>query len=109
MDVHVPGPITNGLRRRGVDVLTAQEDGSDDWADSDLVDRAALLQRVLFTYDQDFIAIAADRQKQNVRFSGIVFANQYKVSWRRSIDDLEMIAKATDPAYWQDRLERLPI
>ncbi len=29
MDVHVPGPITRQLRRHGVDVLTAQEDGLD--------------------------------------------------------------------------------
>ncbi len=27
MDVHVPQAITDELRRRGVDVLTAQEDG----------------------------------------------------------------------------------
>ena len=29
MDVHVQSAITTGLRRRGVDVLTAQEDGPD--------------------------------------------------------------------------------
>ena len=28
MDVHVPMTITEGLRRRGVDVLTSQEDGT---------------------------------------------------------------------------------
>jgi hypothetical protein len=28
MDVHVPAAITAGLRRRGVDVLTSQEDGT---------------------------------------------------------------------------------
>ena len=28
MDVHVPAAITRALRRRGVDVLTAQEDGN---------------------------------------------------------------------------------
>ena len=33
MDVHVPGPITQQLRRRGVDVLTAQEDSHDTVAD----------------------------------------------------------------------------
>ena len=27
MDVHIPAAITEGLRLRGVDVLTAQEDG----------------------------------------------------------------------------------
>jgi hypothetical protein len=26
MDVHVPRAVTNGLRQRGVDVITAQED-----------------------------------------------------------------------------------
>lgn len=28
MDVHVPSAVTEGLRRRGVDVLTSQEDGT---------------------------------------------------------------------------------
>ena len=28
MDVHVPAAITRGLRRRSVEVLTAQEDGT---------------------------------------------------------------------------------
>jgi len=28
MDVHVPRAITSALRLRGIDVLTAQEDGS---------------------------------------------------------------------------------
>jgi hypothetical protein len=27
-DVHIPKPITNGLRLRGVDVLTSQEDAT---------------------------------------------------------------------------------
>ena len=33
MDVHVPGAVTRALRLRGVDVLTAQEDGTDEWED----------------------------------------------------------------------------
>ena len=32
MDVHVPAAITQGLRLRGVDALTAQEDGTSEWA-----------------------------------------------------------------------------
>jgi len=28
MDMHVPAAITQGLRRRGIDVLTSQEDGT---------------------------------------------------------------------------------
>jgi hypothetical protein len=28
MDVHVPAAITEGLRRRNVDIVTSQEDGT---------------------------------------------------------------------------------
>jgi hypothetical protein len=31
MDVHVKAAITAGLRRRGIDVVTAQEDGVPAW------------------------------------------------------------------------------
>jgi len=38
MDVHIPKAITIGLRLRGVDVLTAQEDGAITLPDADLLD-----------------------------------------------------------------------
>ena len=40
MDHHVPSAITNGLRLRGVDVLTAHEDGTQRLEDPALLDRA---------------------------------------------------------------------
>ena len=39
MDVHVPSAITIALRVRGVDVLTAQEDNSQELEDAALLDR----------------------------------------------------------------------
>jgi len=41
MDQHVPRVITIGLRLRGIDVITAFEDGSGEMIDSELLDRAA--------------------------------------------------------------------
>ena len=38
MDHNVPRAITVGLRLRGVDVITAYEDGADDMDDSQLLD-----------------------------------------------------------------------
>ena len=38
MDVHVPLPITVGLRLRGVEVITAQEDGTARFPDPDLLE-----------------------------------------------------------------------
>lgn len=47
MDQHVPRSITVGLRLRGVDVITAYEDGTSNMDDSELLDRARELGRVL--------------------------------------------------------------
>jgi hypothetical protein len=51
MDVHVHRAVTEGLRLRGVEVLTAQEDGTPQYEDPALLDRATQLGRVLFTQD----------------------------------------------------------
>jgi hypothetical protein len=46
IDVHVRQAITMGLRLRGVDVLTAQEDGARRLSDPLLLDRATALGHV---------------------------------------------------------------
>ena len=56
MDVHVRWAITAGLRRRGVDVLTAQQDGAARFEDPALLDRATQLGRVLVSQDDDLQA-----------------------------------------------------
>jgi hypothetical protein len=61
MDHHVPSAVTRGLRLRGVDCLTAEDDGRADFADPLLLDRATDLGRVIFTQDRDFLAIGAER------------------------------------------------
>ena len=43
MDVNVRWEITTGLRSRGVDVLTSQEDGTREFSDRALLDRAMAL------------------------------------------------------------------
>jgi Domain of unknown function (DUF5615) len=56
MDVHVPQAITDQLRRRGIDILTAIEDGSGELLDGELLERVHSLERVLFTQDIRFKA-----------------------------------------------------
>jgi hypothetical protein len=56
MDVQVRHAVTRGLRRRGVDVVTAQEDGSSRLSDSLLLDRASALGRAIFSQDDDMLA-----------------------------------------------------
>jgi len=75
MDVHVRRAVTVGLRLRGVSVRTAQEDGFARASDSDLLDRATALGRIVFTQDDDFLREAAHRQAQQKYFTGIVYAH----------------------------------
>lgn len=90
----MPRPITRGLRRHGVEVLTAQEDGTSRWEDADLLDRATLLDRVLFSQDEDLLIEAANRQRDRVPFNGLIYAPQLALSIGQCIEDLEILAKA---------------
>src|SRR2546423_1591620 len=94
MDVHVPRPITRALRRRGVDVVTAQEDGTARWPDDELLTRAGELNRVLFSQDEDLLTEAAKRQHAGVPFGGLVYVPQLGLSIGQLVDELEILAKA---------------
>jgi predicted nuclease of predicted toxin-antitoxin system len=96
MDVHVPAAITRGLRRRRIDVLTAQEDGAATLDDPGLLDRASELGRVVFTRDRDFLAEAVRRQRNDLPFATVVYAHQQQVSIGRCIEDLVLVATASD-------------
>jgi predicted nuclease of predicted toxin-antitoxin system len=97
MDVHVPGPITRGLRRRYVDVLTAQEDGMGQALDADLLSRAFELGRMVFSQDEDMLAIAVQSQRANEPFATLIFGRQLDLSIGRCIAHLEALAKAAVP------------
>jgi hypothetical protein len=81
----------NGLQLRGVDVLTAHEDGTSELPDPELLDRATELERVLFTQDDDLLTEVTRRQRQGQTFSGVIYAHQLagrsaivSVTWRIS-------------------------
>jgi hypothetical protein len=108
MDHHVPSAITDGLRRRGVDVLTAEEDGSAAIDDDRLLDRATVLGRVLFSQDEDLLAIAYQRVQAGRAFGGVVYAHQLAISIGQAVRDLELLAKVLDPPDMRNRVEYLP-
>lgn len=109
MDVHLPSAITDECRLRNVDVLTAQEDGARQFSDSDLLDRATELGRILVTQDTDFLAEASARMRSGRSFMGVIYAAQTSIRIGTFVDDLELIAKADDPAHWVNRVVYLPL
>src|SRR5258708_3409277 len=105
MDIHVPSAITIALRLHGVDVLTAQEDNSQELEDPALLDRATALGRILFTRDDDLLREGALRQERGEKFVGVIYAHQLNVSIGQCVIDLELVAKASDSDECISRLE----
>lgn len=109
MDENVSRQITFGLRLRGIDVLTVQEDQRSGSLDPEVLARATELQRVLFTRDDDFFAIAATHLQAEIPFSGIIYAHQQLASIGDCVWDLELLASAGDLEDFANRIEFLPL
>lgn len=109
MNQHVPRAVTAGLRLPKVDVLTAHEDEAGSLGDAALLDRARRLGRVLFTQDDDLLAEAARRQKENIPFGGVIYSHQLHVPIGGCVNDLEIIAKAGEPEDLINWVEFLPL
>lgn len=93
MDVHVPKAVTDGLRRTGVIVLTAQEIGASTASDEQLLQFAVDLNCLLFSQDNDLLKIASEWQIIGKDFPGIVYGHQLECSIGQTIEDLELISK----------------
>jgi len=108
MDHHVKSAVTRGLRTRGIDVVTAAEDGTEAMSDPKLLDRAIALYRVIFSQDEDFLAEAVRRQRAGEPFAGVIYAHQRNITIRQCIDDLQLIAEIMEPADMANWIEYLP-
>lgn len=109
MDEHVPRAITEGVKRCGVDVLTVQADGATGSEDSDVLDRAMLLGRVVVTNDEDFHVQASRRQRAREPFAGVIYVDLNWITIGQSIKDLELIGIAGEPSDLANRVEYLPL
>ena len=85
LDEHIPLAITDGLRRRGVDVLTVQEDEQTGVSDLDLLDRATK------------------------GFSGVIYAHQLRVPIGQCIIELELLSTSLEPEDFANCVQFLPL
>jgi hypothetical protein len=108
MDVHIPQAITDQLRRRGVDVLTAFDDEAQELPDDQLLLKVTQLNRVLFTQDIRFRVLAETWQVEEKPFTWLIFGHQLGGTIGQFVRDLELIAKASEPDEWINTVEYLP-
>jgi hypothetical protein len=109
MDHNVHAGITDGLRNRGVDCLTAQEDGKASAADPDILLRAFQLGCVVFTQDVDFLGITKEWINSKREFGGVIYARQMGITIGQAIRDLELFAKTLEPEEMRNSLQWIPL
>ena len=109
MDEHVSRAVTIGVRRRGLDVLTVQEDGMAGASDEQVLDRATELGRVLFTQDDDLLVEANTRQHAGLPFGGVIYGHQLTLTIGEAVDDLELVSKAATAAELMNQVLFLPL
>ena len=66
------------------------------------------LERVLFTQDIRFKALAEDWQRHQRPFAGLIFGHQLGGTIGQFVKDLELIALASEPDEWLNVVEYLP-
>lgn len=109
LDEQAQSSIAAGLRARGVDVRTVQDDGRTGGTDEQVLARAEELGRVVFTRDDDFLVLAQDRQADGAPFPGVIYAHPLRASVGQCIADLELLAKACEPSELADQVVFLPL
>jgi hypothetical protein len=101
--------ITEHLCLRQVGFLAATEEGTNRLPDDHLLETASALGRVVFTHDHRFRAMAESWQRERRTFAGRAFGPTEGASIGQYVRDLEILAKASEPPEWQNRILFLPL
>lgn len=103
MDQHFPGPVTQGLRQRGIDVLTAQDAGRCGFSDADQLTFALTEERVTVTFDSDYLAL----HLAGATHAGIAWCPQQKYGVGMLVALLELLHGVTDRDVMKNHVEYL--
>jgi hypothetical protein len=103
MDQHFPGPVTQGLRQRGIDIQTAQEAGRCGEADADQLAFALSEHRVIVTFDSDFLAL----HQSGAAHAGIAWCPQQKYGIGMLVQLLELLHGTADRDQMRNHVEYL--
>ena len=102
LDEHIHSAGAEGLRRRGVNVLTVQEAGKTGVSDREQLGFALTENRVMVTMDSDFLTLAVE----GASHKGIGYANPRK-SIGELIGALMLLCDVLTPAEMADHVEYL--
>ena len=103
LDENCPRALADGLRRRGIDVTTTPEAGLLEATDEEQTAYAHREGRVIFTQDEDFLAI----QASGTPHAGIAYCKKDTRSIGDMIRGLALIWEIYEPEEMVGKLEYL--
>ena len=103
MDQHYPAAVTQGLRRLGINVLTAQEAGRCGLPDPDQLTFATAEERIMATFDSDFLAL----HQSGTAHAGIAWCPQQKYGIGMLVKLLELLHQVAERDQMRNRVEYL--
>jgi hypothetical protein len=102
-DQHIPAAVAQGLRSRGIDVLTAQDAGRCGLSDADQLQFATGEGRVTVSFDTDYLVLAAS----NVQHAGIAWCPATKYPVGLLLHALLLVHGVLDPDDMRNHVEYL--
>jgi len=102
-DEHIPYPVIEGLRRRGLDVLVVQEIGLSSAEDVTVMDKAREEGRIIYTWDADFLRL----HQAGHQHAGIFYHYPLAYSVGEAIRRVALACEVLSAEEMKDRIEFL--
>jgi predicted nuclease of predicted toxin-antitoxin system len=103
-DECVDARVVRGLRRRGIDVLSAADEGLLGASDETHLARATALGRIMMTSDHDFLALVRPVLETGTPFPGLIFILP-EAGVGHAVHEIALLAALFDPADMRGSVE----
>jgi hypothetical protein len=106
-DENIESAIIEGLRRRGIRVISVRD--SDDLGKSDEyhLKRASELESVILTHDVDFLKLAHQWNQEGKRHRGILYAHPLDLPLGECIRMVELVTQVLSEEEMENHIEFL--
>ncbi len=101
LDENIAKSVLKGLRDRDIDVVSVTDVGMRTKSDIEHIQKALELERVIVTFDKDFVILHSD----GVTHAGIAYFNSRKNSIGDIINHLELLYEVMDAEDMFNRVE----
>ena len=106
-DENIESAVVAGLRRRGIEVISARDIGDLGKSDEYHLKNASELEAVIVTHDVDFLKIAHQWQQGGKEHKGILYAHPLDLSPGECIRMVELVTQVLTEEEMKNHIEFL--